>query len=518
MVFKSVGNLYILGALGAVFSFWYNLLMAQNFGTGSEVEAFFAALVVYGSMLKLSQAGYLMDILLPHYFQIRRDEGPDAAFGLISVLVNLFFLAGLAISCLFLLLSPFFFNLMVGGFDEATRAESIRFFYWIAPLMPIQVAMIAFRHLLNAEKLFARIESTSLIGSILSVATLLTMNSFLGVRVLVLNVLIIEAIQVANAAYYLRKLGYRHRFQLRSQYITMREIMLKLFSTSGYLVSVQILDFTFNNLLSNLPQGTFAVYRYCERVFRRANSLVLSPVTTVMRVVINESVTAKKASSRDTVGKAVHFGLLASLGFLFTFLVCGNEIVPFLFRGDRFPLAQVAQSRILLTMLFAGTVMTVVDIVYQNTYIALGKGKTHFILRIGHNLVSVLLAVWLIGRWDFDGLLAFRIVSPALALAISIGLVWVREKEYLAPLFSWYTLRILAATSVGLAVLVPLSPYLRPLGDTGAFAHLVNATIQASLYCLITYPLARWMRISEIVIIEEKVRNVAARMRKGKTA
>lgn len=517
MVFKSVRNLYVIGIIGSLCSLWNNMLMAQYFGTGPGIEAFFAAMALNGIMRKIAQSGYLMDIFLPNYFQVRKDSGREEAFRMISVLVNQFFLAGIVISGVFLAFAPYFIDLMVGGFDAGARAAAVHFFYWIAPLMPITVSMVVVRHMLNAEKLFAKIETVSVIGNLVSVTCILTFHNLLGVKVMVLNTFFIEALQFSNAAYYLRKLGYKHRFELRSPHIPMREILLKLSSTSGYLVSVLLLDFTLSNLLSSLPQGTYAVYRYGERVFQRANSLILTPVTTVLKVAINESVASAREASIALVGKAVHFGILSSLGVFFAFLICGTDAVQFLFRG-RFPLVHVMETKKLLVVFFGTTAFIAVDIVYQTTAIALGRGKTHYILRIGQNIAGALMAMWFIHHWDFNGVLAYRIGVMAVAFGISIALVSFTEKEYLKPLFSLYSLRIAIAVAAGYLVLAPFAGYLQVLKGTGWFPHLANLSLQLSLYCCITYPVARALHIHEIATIEEKFLNVVKKMKGGKVS
>ena len=81
-------GLFVISVLIIASGIFNTILTALFFGTSRELEVYFAILVIYNSVIRLSQIGHLNELFLPHYRKIRDLESFSRATSVFSMIIN----------------------------------------------------------------------------------------------------------------------------------------------------------------------------------------------------------------------------------------------------------------------------------------------------------------------------------------------------------------------------------------------------------------------------------------------
>ena len=112
----------------AIFGIIQAYIVGRLFGTQSTIEVYFAAVVLYHSMVRLLQAGQIAEIFTPIYHKLKSESGPELALKLLSVLLNWLVLSSLAFSALLFFGATTLAAISVPGFSPDRTEPASRCF------------------------------------------------------------------------------------------------------------------------------------------------------------------------------------------------------------------------------------------------------------------------------------------------------------------------------------------------------------------------------------------------------
>ncbi len=278
---KSVALLSVINLASALLGIGSSVVMAQAYGVSPDVEVYFAATSLFFMITSLTQTGQLSEIILPIYHRFKENVSQMAANAVFSVILSWMGMVAISISLLAFLFSGMLYEALVPGFDSSKLALGTVLFAIISPLISLEIIKSLLVTLMNAEKVFARIELITLANQAIAMLSILLFNKQFGIYAALSGLMLGEFISFGMAIYFLSGTPFRYRFRLKTPGFDLKEVLGKMSFTFVYVLSTQFWSFGFNAALSFLPPGYFAVFKYATLIYSKLNGLVLRPVTIV---------------------------------------------------------------------------------------------------------------------------------------------------------------------------------------------------------------------------------------------
>jgi putative peptidoglycan lipid II flippase len=448
--YKNIGVLFSLNTINIVLNILYTVLTVYFYGTSAEVEAFFSASVLGTAISRFVQTGQLVETIVPRYHKVKTEIGQQEAMTIISVLCN--YMAGIALIMVvvFILSNDLIVNLLVPGFKESTKHYVYSIFCVTGFLMPFQIATNLFQGMLNAENIYGKVEFTNTISLILTILILLFFGSDVNVTALVAGLIISVLMQFLTTLYYLRQIGYKHKFWLQSPYFSYRELLQAITATTAYMIGVQVYTFIFNAALSFLPAGIFAIYRYAEIIYGKVANIFMIPISTVFFNDINRFVNQNKGDLvKDFVTKNLNLSYFVGFLIILPFWAGGAYFIWTIWGGVKFSAANVQQVYELLCVFFASMIVMNPYMLFRKLAVAVTRADMQYYLWAGMHIVSGCMGYLLIHWLGFNGLMLQVFVHNLLMASVPVLTVFVLKREYFALYESKEVLKITISLCVG---------------------------------------------------------------------
>jgi putative peptidoglycan lipid II flippase len=404
-----------LSGLSAILGIGTAAVTAVLFGTGREVEIFFAASALYMLAGQLIQMGQLSEILVPKYLGVREIHGREEAMLIFSGFVNwaLPYLLG-AIVVAFLLAEAVI-RAYVPGFGPEGWELAAALFRALLPLLALSFLTGLARSFANAESVFGVLEFWDLLGKLAGLIGLVVLAPRVGVWALVWSHWLSAVLTMTGLLYTLRRLNYVHRWHVKSRSSEIIDVFKKSGSSLvGVLASVTY-GFVFSAALSLLPQGSYAAYRYAQRVNSMIVVVLFKPLTTVFQTKFAERV----AESSSELVRIVRRGLGAFLLLEVLAIVGVITALPFLVEllEHRHPEAgSFALAGYLLVFMVALELVGGMGAIWKKILAGLGEIHLQYWLGSLAFLVAAAVAWQAISNLGIPGVfltLAFAAVSQA---------------------------------------------------------------------------------------------------------
>lgn len=504
--YKNIGLLLSFNVINVVLSILNSTLMVYFFGTSPEVEAFFAASVLGTAISRFVQTGQLVEIIIPRYHKVKQEVHRQAALSVVATLCNFMVGGAFLLVVVFMLAGHWVVSWLVPGFDPQVQQHVLEVFYWTGFLMPIQIATNLFQGLLTAENIYGKAEMTNTISLLITIVILVIWGRDGSVHALIGGLVASVVLQFATVVYYLRQLGYRHRFQWHNPHFSMGELLKATSATTFYMVGVQIYTFIFNAALSMLPAGTFAIYRYVEIIYGKVANIFMMPISTVFFNDINQLIVQNKTQLvKSYVSKNLNFSYFLSWVLFLPFWAGGSYLIWVLWGGSKFNPSDAQKVYELLCVFFFGLVLLGPYMLFRKLAVSATKPDLQYYLWGVAQIVSGGIGYGLIRWLGFEGIMIQTIVHSTIMSAVPILTILTLKRTF----FAWYTrkefLKITASMAVSVGFGWGLQSFWQPFGMYSKLANLGICLLLASLPVLLFVGLSLWIKVDEIQLIREKI-------------
>ncbi|MBD2517748.1 polysaccharide biosynthesis C-terminal domain-containing protein [Nostoc sp. FACHB-973] len=176
-IFGAAVTVGLFTALVKVTAIGKELVVAQRFGTGDDIDAFLIALL-FPSLITTVIAGSFNAALIPTYIQVREQKGTKAAQRLFSgaTIVSLGMLAITTI--LMITAAPLYLPKIATGFSPEKLNLTFQLLCAIAPFVLISGIIVIWSAVLNAGERFALAAMSPIITPTVSLVLLLLLKSW----------------------------------------------------------------------------------------------------------------------------------------------------------------------------------------------------------------------------------------------------------------------------------------------------------------------------------------------------
>ena len=248
----------------------------------------------------------------------------------------------------------------------------------------------------------------------------------LGADSLIVALAVSLAIQGLFLVYWVFKLGYRHRLTLTVEGIAPTRLVRSLGSTFAYTAATQVWAFAFDNAVSHLPQGVFAVFKYVQgNLFSRATSLLLSPISTVYFTGFSEAVREGYDSVSRVVKRALAGAIGLSMVVVAVVVVAARPALEGIWGWAKFGESDLDLAVKLTIALFACLVVVACGGVLRKLSMALGFVTGQYGGAFVVQVVCALIAGPLVtgfGNWGAVGVVVFNTLALALVPVIVLAI------------------------------------------------------------------------------------------------
>ncbi len=240
------------------------LVVAWQFGTGADLDAFLIALIVPSFIINVI-SGALAAAFIPTYIKVREKQGAAAAQQLFSGVM--FWTSGLLLLTVaaMLLTAPLYLPLIAVGFSSEKLKLTFHLFFILVPLVIINGISVIWGAVLNAGERFVLVALLPIITPAFTILLLLFGNS-LGVDVLALGMVFGAAIESVILGITLVRKGIPVWPQWRGFDANQKQVIdqyAPMMAGALLMCSTFIVD---QSMAAMLPSGSVASLNYGSRI------------------------------------------------------------------------------------------------------------------------------------------------------------------------------------------------------------------------------------------------------------
>lgn len=416
---RIISGLTGLKILGAIAGILYSVIQVKYFGTDRVIEIYFAAQSVIYLLQSLTQSGQLAEIFLPIYLKLKKEHDPQTAHRAYSVIINrlsLYIILGLVISYF---LAPLLMKAFIPGFSSKDQEMATIIYRVLLPMVLLQINNGFLNLILNAERIYGRIEVTGVINNLLGLLLITIFYKTMGVWVLVISLYTGIFIQITVSIYFAYRKKIKYYFLWYEKNFNHKSFFLSLFSTLTYTSSTQILNWAITASVSFLPQGYFAIFQYVRRLYSKITSIITEPISVVFFTSISEKImTQKNNNLKIIIKKFQEISLIFGLFAFSAIIAGGKEVLSFLWMSKKFDLVDL---NIAYNILLAFSLILAVQLFFViNRKYAVGLGNARLIYNYLSltQFLSAITYLSLIYFWGFGGLIISIIVNRGLIVIV----------------------------------------------------------------------------------------------------
>ena len=491
----------------------YTTLTIAYFGTSPAMAAFGAATVLSASVSRFVQTGQLVEIVVPRYHKIKQEVGQQAAMSIIATLCN--FMAGTALLLVicFILAGNQVVELLVPGFDAATKLNVLQIFTITGFLMPVQIATNLFQGMLNAENIYGKVELTNTVSLLVTVVILLIWGHGGNIMALVVGLIISVLAQFATTVYYLRQVNYKHSFALQNPYFPLRELFKSISATTAYMVGVQFFTFSFNAALSQMPGGVFVIYRYAEIIYGKTSNIFMMPISTVFFNEINRFITQNNGNLvRDFVIKNLNLSYFVVFVALLPFAAGGEYFIWTLWGGLKFNAHDVHEVYLLLCVFFGTMIFHGPYMIFRKLAVSVARPEIQYYLwAVGH-VISGAMAYFLIHTFGFSGLMIQIFAHAFFMMLIPIFTVYWNKPEYLGLHNPVEIYKITISLLIGASVAWAASTIFGDFASYNKVSSVLVSVLMAFVALSAFLGSSLWLKVQELQQMRSKIEQFVGRV------
>ncbi len=404
------------------------LAVAHNFGTSEILDVFLIAYLIPSFTISIF-AGNFSASVIPHFTEIRKQKGLDAAKKYLATIMMISFGLLLCIAAILALAGPIALKLLSSNLSETTRDLSLSLYFILLPILVIEGFVDIFAAVLNASKKFVLASFSPMLIPLCVLFSLLLFSSEIGIYAYAYGELfgalagmILLAIGLVRYKLFVLPKWYGLNDNVRqtiSQYIP-------LISSSMIICGAPVIDII---MASSLDPGSVSSLTYGNKITAVILSLSSIALVTALLPHFSSMVADRDWQSVDsTIRFFLKMVFISTIPLMIVCMIFSQEITRLLFeRGEFTPQDTIVVSQIFFFYLLQMPFF-IADMIWISLISAL---KVNQILLLG-NVITVVLNV--IGNYLFMQVwgVAGIALSTSLVLLVSFIYLTIMARKALA--------------------------------------------------------------------------------------
>lgn len=453
-VVKNSGIIGLTAAVGAVFGFFLQILVAYYFGASATTDAFIMAQSTSELLGKIFMGGSVTAVFIPLFvYRLTRNKTKDAwslGLNIVNTMACAYFVLIIGIW----LFADVLIYRMAPGFSEETHILTVSLLKTLLPSFLFLFLVEFATSMLHSFKEFALPASLRIVQPIVSIVSILLLVRSMGIYALAIGVVVGSIVQLSILIFGLVKNGMHYRF-----FIHLKDPVLKdlirfvypfIFSTT---VTVWA-GIVYRILASSLEEGSFSAIKYAEKITQLMTIIFLNSVTIVIYPLLSEKAELQDTIGiRETIGSSIRLIVFITLPLILAVALLRDDIIPFLFQRGSFSAQDAVYTSIALLYLVLGLTTTGISSILGHAVLAFQKTKGAVVITIASQVVAIVLFVLLTPRMGLAGLaLASSLVPLSSALLYYLYLTRFIPSLHLIFIHSTYMKTIILSSLSSLCI------------------------------------------------------------------
>jgi len=431
---RSGARLFFLKVLGISLGLVRVSLLAYFFGVGRSLEAFFGATVLLSLSSKFLQSGAISSVFVPVFLENQEKKREEVW----KILSNLFNLATLMACLLWLALfsaSPWIARGLVPGFDSSSQDLVVNLFRILSPVIILSLVSSLIVSILNASKKFGLPQWIGILSSLIDIGLIALLVSKMGIFALAVGMLIGNLVECILLIGILRRMGYKHQWTLNLKDPVVRELARLVYPFFLRMGVFQATSFFTVGIISFLPSGSYAIYRYASDLIGKLSSLLIQPIGTVAYTYITEETARfqyEEASRR--LSRALKMTFLVTVAPTLILLLTSKQITSLLLNRGSFDPSALIPLASALSVFGLGLFLNGAFDLFSKTLISLKRTFALNLFSMIQQCVILLLVLLFSQKWGLLGAVWASPLSTLIGISFLGGVLLVNRFPIIHPL------------------------------------------------------------------------------------
>ncbi len=406
-----------------------DVIIAAQFGTSLDLEAYLAAFKVPDLLFNVMAGGALGSAFIPIYTRYLSQDDEVGAWRLASAVINWLLLLTISLSLLAAIFAPALTELLVPGFSPLQKALTASLMRWLLVSTVVFGLSGLLMGLLNAHQHFLAPALAPVIYNVAIIGGALFLSELLGVYGLALGIII------GAIGHLLVQLPALHRYGLR--YIPtlaltdsgVLEVMRLMGPRMLGLAAIQLNFMWDAYLASGLAQGSYAGLEYGRRLMLLPQGIIAQSIASAAFPTFS-TLAAKEdwQTLQETLTKSLRSVLYLTVPAALGLMTLATPIVQVFFERQAF---NQDDTRLVVWALWFYTpgliAHSVVEVLVRVFY-ALHNTKTPVFIGICSMGLNIVLSLTCLALFSGLGLAAYGGIAFASSIAIGVEMVWLMLK------------------------------------------------------------------------------------------
>lgn len=408
---KTVMMLAIFSFLSKIMGFVRESLIASKYGSGSQTDAFFLALVTI-SMFTGVVSSSIGTTLIPVLSQVEKEEGKAGKEAHLNNFINIIGVVSLALVLIAGIFAPLLLKILAKGFE----GDSFRLVVLLSriglPSIFFSSIIGVYRGYLQSEGMFKESATASLITNVILIIFLVSISDRFDVRGLMVAYVFAQAAPLSVQWVSLKSKGYHYEFHIDLKDPYMSKVLNML---PPVLIGVAISDINKmadNSMASSLSSGSVSSLQYANRIEGISMGIFIASIMTVIFPLLSsEANKDDKTNFKKVITQGTNLILMITIPAAVGMIVLGVPIIQLAFERGKFTHANTLMAAGALTFYSVGVSANALKQFYNRAFYSLQDTKTPVI----NSAITVVLNI------TFNILLVSSMQHRGLALATSLA-------------------------------------------------------------------------------------------------
>ncbi len=425
---KTVSFMMIATLTAKMLGMLRDMLLAVNYGTGWEAEAFLTAIRIPIMFFDIGLGAAISSTFIPVFNTYLQNEDKEKAIRFSNNFVNIVLLITALITFLGILFARQLAGFIAPGLDEQTILLTIRLMHILFPMIVFTGLAYSYVGILQSLNEFNIPAAISLVSNAIVIIYFIFFNRSLGIFGLAVAMLVGWAAQVIVQIPSLKKKGYAYRPVLDFKSEGIRKVALL---TLPILIStwVQPINGMVNLRLATNIQGGIAALEYAYRLFINIGGIFTYALTNLIFPSLSRM---SAGENREQFAKLMTTALRTVIYFvtplMVGFMTLRVPLVQLIYERGAFGAASTEITAVALLFYAMGILGFAVQETMSKGFYALHEASTPMKVAVGGITLNIILS-FVFFRYLELGVGGLALAASVASTVIAVTLVVVMHKK-----------------------------------------------------------------------------------------
>ncbi len=420
---KTVMMLAIFSFISKIMGFVRESLIAAKYGSGSETDAFFLALVTI-SMFTGVVSSSIGTTLIPVLSQVEKEEGKEGKQAHLNNFINIIGIVALLLIFVAIVFAPLLLRVLAKGLEGESFELVVLLSRIGLPSIFFSSIIGVYRGYLQSEGMFKESAVTGLITNIILIFFLVILSPYFDVRGLMVTYVIAQASPLIVQMVSLKSLNYKYKYHVDLKDKYMSKVMHMI---PPVLVGVAIGDINSmvdNSMASSLTAGSVSSLNYARRLEGITMGIFITSIMTVIFPHLStEANKDDKTGFKNVITQGMNIILMITIPAAVGMIVLGVPIVQLAFERGKFTHTNTLMTAGALAFYSIGILASAIHQFLRRGFYSLHDTKTPVVNSAIALGINVILNIVLVRSMQHRGLaLATSLANTITALILIVQL------------------------------------------------------------------------------------------------